>query len=133
MKYILSIFTLVTLFAFTTDTEPQAIEKSTLQVLLENMSPEEREETIKELLEHKGSCEVNGVRLYGKVQFVTSFPDIKIKYVDSFPDIKVKFVSSFPDDCGEWQKVNSFPDFKVQVVNSFPDVKVKVVDSFPGM
>ena len=38
-----------------------------------------------------------GIKLYGKVKFVTSFPDIKIKYVDSFPDIKVKFVSSFPE------------------------------------
>ena len=80
-----------------------------------------------------GDCEWNGIKLYGKVQFVSSFPDIKIEYVESFPDIKVKFVTSFPDDCGEWQLVESFPDFKVQVVESFPDLKVKKVDSFPGM
>lgn len=79
------------------------------------------------------SCEYKGIKLYGKVKFVTSFPDIKIKYVTSFPDIKVKFVSSFPDKCGKWKKVSSFPDFKVQVVNSFPDLKVKKVTSFPGM
>lgn len=80
-----------------------------------------------------GSCEYKGIKLHGKVQFVSSFPDIKIQYVSSFPDIKVKFVSSFPDDCGEWQKVDSFPDFKVQEVSSFPDLKVQIVDSFPGM
>jgi len=78
------------------------------------------------------SCTFNGIPLHGKVQFVTSFPDIKIKFVESFPDIKVKFVESFPDDCGEWKITNSFPDIKVQIVESFPDLKVKVVESFPG-
>ncbi len=80
-----------------------------------------------------GDCEWNGIKLYGKVQFVSSFPDIKIEYVESFPDIKVKFVTSFPDDCGEWQVVESFPDFKVQIVENFPDIKVKIVESFPGI
>lgn len=78
-------------------------------------------------------CEVKGIQLMGKVQFVDSFPDLKIQYVDSFPDIKVKMVDSFPNKCGLWKKVDSFPDFKVQVVTSFPDIKVKLVDSFPGM
>ena len=82
---------------------------------------------------NSGDCSWNGIKLYGKVQFVTSFPDVKIQYVESFPDIKVQWVTSFPDDCGEWQEVTSFPDFKVQVVTSFPDVKVQEVTSFPGM
>lgn len=80
----------------------------------------------------QANCTYNGIPLYGKVQFVTSFPDIKIQYVNSFPDLKVKFVDGFADDCGEWQEVNSFPDFKVQVVESFPDIKIQIVDSFPG-
>jgi len=80
-----------------------------------------------------GDCSFKGIKLYGKVQFVTSFPDIKIQYVTSFPDIKVKWVTSFPDQCGKWQEVTSFPDFKVQVVTSFPDIKVQEVTSFPGM
>ena len=96
------------------------------------LTPEQKQEAI-EHFKATGDCEWNGIKLYGKVQFVTSFPDIKIEYVESFPDIKVKFVSSFPDDCGEWQVVESFPDFKVQIVESFPDIKVKIVDSFPGM
>ena len=87
-----------------------------------------------ELIESVNSdCTWNGISLKGKVQFVTSFPDIKIQYVTSFPDIKVQWVTSFPDDCGEWQEVTSFPDFKVQVVTSFPDVKVQEVTSFPGL
>ena len=78
-------------------------------------------------------CKFNGMKLYGKIQFVTSFPDIKIEVVESFPDIKVKIVDAFPDDCGKWQIVTSFPDLKVQIVESFPDIKIKFVDSFPGL
>ena len=97
-----------------------------------DLNPEQKAAFIKHLIE-TGDCEFEGIKLHGKVQFVSSFPDIKIQYVSSFPDIKVKFVSSFPDDCGEWQEVSSFPDFKVQVVTSFPDLKVQKVTSFPGM
>ncbi|BDD03295.1 hypothetical protein [Aureibacter tunicatorum] len=99
---------------------------------ISDLSEEEKKEAILHYLS-SGDCEWNGIKLYGKVKFVDSFPDIKIKYVDSFPDIKVKFVNSFPDKCGKWQVVESFPDIKIQVVESFPDLKVKVVDSFPGM
>ena len=35
-----------------------------------------------------GDCTFKGIKLQGKVKFVTSFPDIKIQYVTSFPDIK---------------------------------------------
>lgn len=70
--------------------------------------------------------------LFGKIQIVDSFPDVKIQKVDSFPDIKVKWVDAFADGPGEWKKVDSFPDYKVQFVDSFPDYKIKEVDSFPG-
>ena len=71
-------------------------------------------------------------KLYGKIQWVTSFPDVKVEVVDSFPDIKVMIVSAFPDGPGKWQIVDSFPDYKVQQVSSFPDYKIKFVTSFPG-
>ena len=80
-----------------------------------------------------GNCTWKGFPLYGDIQFVESFPDIKIQIVNSFPDIKVKLVESFPDDCGEWKIVESFPDVKVQIVESFPDIKVQFVESFPGV
>lgn len=70
-------------------------------------------------------------KLYGKMQIVNSFPDIKVQIVDSFPDVDVQIVNSFPDNCGKVQIVNSFPDVKVQIVNSFPDIKVRIVNSFP--
>ncbi|MCK9450761.1 MAG: hypothetical protein M0Q90_03650 [Bacteroidales bacterium] len=96
-----------------------------------DLTENEKAEAIKSLAD--GNCYYNGIKLWGKVQFVSSFPDIKIQYVDNFPDIKVKFVTSFPDECGLWQITESFPDFKVQVVTSFPDIKIKVVESFPGV
>lgn len=81
----------------------------------------------------KGACTFNGKKLYGKIQIVTSFPDVKVQEVTSFPDLKVQKVSSFPDKCGKWQIVTSFPDTKVQFVSSFPDVKIQYVSSFPGV
>lgn len=80
----------------------------------------------------KSSCTFNGKKLYGNIQEVTSFPDVKVQVVTSFPDVNVKKVTSFPDKCGMWKMVTSFPDTKVQFVTSFPDVKIKYVDSFPG-
>ncbi len=82
---------------------------------------------------NEDDCTYNGFALYGKIQFVESFPDITIKVVESFPDLEVKIVDSFPDDCGEWQIVDSFPDIKVKIVESFPDIKIKFVESFPGL
>lgn len=71
-------------------------------------------------------------RLYGKIQYVKNFPDVKVQVVTSFPDIKVKIVSMFADGPGKWQIVDSYPDYKVQVVDSFPDYRIEYVSSFPG-
>lgn len=79
------------------------------------------------------TCKFNGFPLYGDVQIVESFPDLKVQIVESFPDLKVEIVESFPDDCGQWKFVTSFPDVKIQYVESFPDIKIKMVTSFPGL
>ena len=68
------------------------------------------------------SCTYKGKKLYGKIQVVNAFPDIKVQ--------KVNVV---PDKCGKWQFVNAFPDTKVQFVKSFPDVKIQYVNAFPGV
>lgn len=78
-------------------------------------------------------CTFKGRKLWGKIEVVTSSPDIKIQIVSSFPDLKVMHVNSFPDSCGKWQVVTSFPDLKVQFVTSFPDIKIMYVNSFPGL
>jgi hypothetical protein len=80
----------------------------------------------------KGSCTFNGKKLYGKIQVVTAFPDVKVQVVTAFPDVKVQNVTAFPDHCGKWQMVTAFPDTKVQFVDAFPDVKIQYVDAFPG-
>lgn len=79
------------------------------------------------------NCEWNGIKLYGNVQVVTSFSDIKVQVVNSFPDLNVEFVSSFPSECGKWKEVTSFPDFTIQYVDSFPDIQIQKVSSFPGL
>lgn len=82
---------------------------------------------------NEDECTFNSILLFGKIQFVESFPDLTVRVVDSFPDLKVKIVDSFADDCGEWQIVDSFPDVKVKIVESFADIKIKFVESFPGI
>jgi hypothetical protein len=74
-----------------------------------------------------GRCE-----LYGKIQFVKAFPDVKVQVVKAFPDIRVQKVAAFPDKPGKWQIVDSLPDWKVQIVDAFPDYKIQWVDAFPG-
>ncbi|MEE2829101.1 MAG: hypothetical protein VX498_07930 [Myxococcota bacterium] len=71
-------------------------------------------------------------RLYGKIQVVEHFGDVKIQVVEHFPDIKVKLVEHFPDGPGKWKMVEHFPDYKIQLVEHFPDYKVKYVEHFPG-
>jgi hypothetical protein len=78
------------------------------------------------------NCHYKGIKLYGKVKYVTIGEDIKIREVTSFPDLKVEKVTSFANTCGEW-KEDSFPDFKVRVVSIGEDIKVKYVTSFPGL
>lgn len=81
----------------------------------------------------QAKAKVNVAKIYGKIQFVKSFPDYKVQIVKSFPDLKVQKVTSFPDKPGKWKIVKSFPDYKIQIVKSFPDFKVKYVTSFPGV
>ena len=78
------------------------------------------------------SCTFKGIRLYGKVQIVDAFADLKVQVVNAFPDLKVKWVSAFPDACGKWQKVNALADFKIQLVDALPDIKI-MESSFPGL
>ena len=82
---------------------------------------------------NEDECTFNSIKLFGKIQFVESFPDLTVQVVESFPDLKVKIVNSFANDCGEWQIVDSFPDIKVKIVESFADIKIKFVESFPGI
>ena len=78
-------------------------------------------------------CKFDVSKIYGKIQFVDSFPDYKVKVVNSFPNLKVKKVSSFPNQPGKWKIVTSSPDYKIKLVDSFPDFTIRYVSSFPGV
>ena len=75
-------------------------------------------------------CTYNGHTLYGRVQFVDRFPDIKIKVVQHFPDLNVQRVRRFPDKCGKWQIGNR--GLKVKIVTQGEDITVRWVARFPG-
>lgn len=81
-------------------------------------------------IDANGKCK--GIRLWGKVQVVESFPDLRVQVVESFPDLRVQTVKALPDRLGEWQLVSALPDFTIQFVNSFPDLKIQFVNAFPG-
>jgi hypothetical protein len=79
------------------------------------------------------SCTFHGHKLYGRIQVVQHFPDVKVQVVEHFPDVRVQVVEHFPSSCGKWQMVEHFPDTKVQLVQHFPDVKIQYVKAFPGL
>jgi len=71
-------------------------------------------------------------KLFGRIEYVDAFPDVRVQVVDAFPDIRVQVVDAFPDGPGRWQIVDSFPDYRVQKVDAFPDYRIEFVDAFPG-
>jgi hypothetical protein len=44
----------------------------------------------------KVACTWKGKRLYGKVKYVTAFPDVKVKVVTALPDLEIEYVTAFP-------------------------------------
>lgn len=78
-------------------------------------------------------CSYGGIDLWGAVEVVDSFGDIKVEIVDSFADLKVEEVDNFADDCGEWEFVDNFGDFTIEFVDSFGDITIEYVDNFPGL
>ncbi len=72
------------------------------------------------------------INLYGKVEIVEHFGDVKVELVKHFEDLDVQVVEHFPDSCGKVEIVEHFGDVKVEIVEHFPDIKVKLVEHFPG-
>jgi len=72
-------------------------------------------------------------KVFGRIQYVTAFADVKVKVVRSFGDLRVQVVKSFADSPGEWEIVESFPDFKVEIVEAFEDFTIEYVNAFPGV
>jgi hypothetical protein len=101
--------------------------------LIESLTLHSKEWDGETFWQQTNTCSYKEHSLYGRVQIVDSFPDLKVQLVTSFPDLKVKWVDYQSTKCGEWQMVSEFPELKVQFVNSFPDIKIQYVQSFPGL
>ena len=76
-------------------------------------------------------CTYKGKKLYGKIQFVKNFGDIRVEIVDNFGDLKVEVVKYYATSCGKWEIVSQFPDLKVEIVKNFGDIKIEFVKYFP--
>ena len=63
--------------------------------------------------------------VYGRIQYVTTFPDVKVRVVRSFADLRVQVVTSFANKPGRWQIVDHLPDFRVQIVEHFEDFTIE--------
>lgn len=59
--------------------------------------------------------------LYGKIQTVEAFPDVKVQVVEDFPDLRVQRAPDFANGPGKWRIVDSLADWKVQIVDAFSD------------
>jgi hypothetical protein len=107
---------------------------STRPIVTEKPSPTyDYEETLSEESNSNTPKPTNNKAcIYGRIQVVDNFPDIRVQVVDNFPDLRVQ-VGSFPDACGKWQFVESFPDFKIQFVENSPDLRIQYVENFPGI
>lgn len=78
-------------------------------------------------------CKCDGIKLYGKVRFVTGSADFKIKFIESgSPDLWIQFVDR-AYDCGEWEIVTMGEDFTVKIVDDYPDFDVRIADYSPGL
>jgi hypothetical protein len=78
-------------------------------------------------------CSFEGHQLYGRIQLVEHFPDVKVQRVKHFEDLRVKLVEHFPQSCGRWKLVERRPDTKVQFVEHFADIRIRYVEHFPGV
>jgi hypothetical protein len=78
----------------------------------------------------KCDCTFDGIPLFGRVRYVTDFPDITVRETP-FPDLRVR-EGPFADSCGEWEIVENFEDIRVEVVTSLEDFGIEYSD-FPGI
>ena len=105
-------------------------------VIVSEADPETKQEQFALELEACKHAEAAGkpgkCDLYGKIEIVDNFGDVKVEVVDNFADIKVEWVNNFANSPGQWEKVDNFADYKVEIVDNFGDYKVEFVDNFPG-
>ena len=53
-------------------------------------------------------------KIFGRIQYVTVFPDYKVEVVSALEDLRVQEVTALANSAGKWQIVTALPDFKIQ-------------------
>jgi hypothetical protein len=71
-------------------------------------------------------------KIFGRIQYVTAFPDYKVEVVSALEDLRVQEVTALANSAGKWQIVTALPDFKIQKVTAFADFKISFVNALPG-
>ncbi len=66
-------------------------------------------------------------QVFGRIQVVDHFPDVRVRVVQGIADMEVRVVDAFPNRQGRWQFVDHFPDFRVQFVQHHADFTVRLV------
>lgn len=79
------------------------------------------------------TCTYKGMELYGKIQKVDNYGDVKVEVVNYNADLEVDTTESYPSRCGEWKFVKDYPDFKIQFVSYGGDIKIRYVSYSPGV
>ncbi|MSR18092.1 MAG: hypothetical protein EXS00_02810 [Phycisphaerales bacterium] len=71
-------------------------------------------------------------KIFGRIQYVTAFPDYRVEVVSALEDLRVQEVTALPNSAGRWQIVTSLPDFRIQKVKALGDFKIRYVTALPG-
>lgn len=66
-------------------------------------------------------------QVFGRIQVVDHFPDVRVRVVRGIADMEVRVVDALPNRQGRWQFVDHFPDFRVQFVQHHADFTVRLV------
>jgi len=88
-------------------------------------------------LSHVGGANITPTKpdvkkIFGRIQYVTVFPDYKVEVVSALEDLRVQEVTALANSAGKWQIVTALPDFKIQKVTAFADFKISFVNALPG-
>lgn len=72
-------------------------------------------------------------RIFGRIQYVSSFEDHTVRVVEMLPDLRVQEVPFLADAPGKWEIVDAFPDFRIKIVSENEDFTIEYVDMLPGL
>jgi hypothetical protein len=93
--FLLAMFLLSICFIYAQDCNCDESNVVESELKFSDLSDFEKAEAIEAML--AGDCYYKGIKLWGRVKFVDTYPDIEIQYVETYPDIALIF-SNNPDN-----------------------------------